>query len=255
MPEVPKVSLGSTELRVSKLGFGPFNSKTSPEEGSKLLIESYKLGINFWDTSDDYGTYPQIASALKSLPRKEIVLSTKTYAKNLKEATKSLNNSLKELGIDYVDVFLLHCVESNWAGGCHRLLEQMTDLKRTGVVKAIGLSTHSVKVAKKAASFSDLDVIMAICCKTDQALIEKFNDHIPLEDGSIEEMFGALKTVHHNGKGVIAMKVLGGKAPPLIANYETAIKAVAKLDFVDAMVIGMRSFEEIKKNIKAIASN
>lgn len=254
MLKVPKVNLGSTELRVSKLGFGPFKSKTRPEEGTKLLIESYKLGINFWDTSDDYGTYPQIASALKSLPREEIVISTKTYAKNWKEVKQSLNNSLKELGIDYVDIFLLHSVESNWAEGCRKLLKQMTDLKKNGVVKVIGLSTHSVAVAKKAAEFSELDVIMAICCKTEQALIEKFSEHIPLEDGSMEEMFDALKSIHDNGRGVIAMKVLGGKASPLIADYETAIKAVAQFDFVDAMVVGMRSLEEVNKNMKAIAS-
>ena len=44
------------------------------------------------------------------------------------------------------------------------------------------------------------------------------------------------------------MKVLGGETPPLIKKYQEAIKGVAQLDFVDAMVIGMRSLGEVKKN-------
>jgi hypothetical protein len=68
-------------------------------------------------------------------------------------------------------------------------------------------------------------------------------------------MFNALKSAHSGGKGVIAMKVLGTSAPPLVRNYESSIKAVAQLDFVDTMVIGMRSLDEVKKNIKVILSS
>jgi len=253
MRKVPKVKLGSAGLEVSKLGIGP-PTKISPEEGGRLLIGAYKLGVNFWDTSDDYGTYPHIASALKYVPRKQVVISTKTYARNGKEANESLKSSLKELGTDYLDIFLLHFVESDWVDDCRRVLKEMKELKTTGIVKAIGLSTHSVAVARKAAQFEELDVIMAVCCKTNQTLINKFNEFIHLENGFMREMFKALKIAHNNRKGIIAMKVLGGGTPPLIKKYREAIKEVAQLDFVDAMVIGMRSLDEVKKNIMAIAS-
>jgi aryl-alcohol dehydrogenase-like predicted oxidoreductase len=131
----------------------------------------------------------------------------------------------------------------------------MKELKTTGIVKAIGLSTHSVAVARKAARFEELDVIMAVCCKANQALINKFNELIHLEDGSMQKMFRALKLAHDSGKGVVAMKVLGGEAPPLIAKYQAAIKEVTQLDFVDAIVIGMRSLDEVKKNVMVIASS
>jgi len=252
MYKVPKVKLGSTGLEVSKLGIGP-PTNLSPEEGGRLLIGSYELGVNFWDTSDDYGTHPHIASALKHVPRKQVAISTKTYAKSGDEANESLKSSLKELGTDYLDIFLLHFVKFDWVDSCHQVLKEMKDLKTTGIVKAIGLSTHSVAVARKAAQFEGLDVIMAICCKADQALINKFNELIPLEDGSMQEMFQALKLAHDNGKGVVAMKILGGEAPPLIKKYQAAIKGVAQLDFVDAMVIGMRSLDEVKKNVMVIA--
>jgi aryl-alcohol dehydrogenase-like predicted oxidoreductase len=254
MLKVPTVKLGRTMLEASKLGIGP-PTNLSPKEGGRLLVDSYRLGINFWDTSDDYGTHPHVASALKHVPRKEVVTSTKTYAKSGKEASESLKNSLKELETDYLDIFLLHFVEFDWVDGCHQVLKEMADLKTTGIVKAIGLSTHSAAVARKAAQFGELDVIMAVCCKASQALIDKFNELIHLEDGSMQEMFQALKVAHDNGKGIVAMKVLGGETPPLIEKYQEAIRGVAKLDFVDTMVIGMRSLDEVKKNVMAITSS
>ena len=253
MCKVPKVKLGNTGLEVSKLGIGP-PTEVSPEEGGRLLIGAYKLGVNFWDTSDDYGTHPHIASALKYVPRKQIVISTKTYARNGKEANESLKTSLKELGTDYLDIFLLDFVESDWIDDCRRVLKEMKELKTTGIVKAVGLSTHSVAVARKTAQFEELDVIMAVCCKVNQTLINKFNELIHLENGSMREMFKALKVAHNNRKGIIAMKVLGGETPPLIKKYREAIKEVAQLDFIDAMIIGMRSLDEVKKNVMAIAS-
>lgn len=152
-------------------------------------------------------------------------------------------------------IFLLHFVKSRWINGCHQVLRELNDLKTTGIVKAIGLSTHSVAVVREASRFKELDAIMTTCFKADQAKIRKFQKHIPLEDGSIQEMFDAIELAHDSGKGIIAMKVLGTGAPPLVRNYQSSIKAIAQLDLVDAMVIGVRSFDEVKKNVKAIASS
>jgi len=257
MLKVPKVKLGETGLKASKLGFGTFDFgapslNISPEDGGRILAEAYELGVNFWDASEDYGSHPHIASATKLVPRKEVVISTKTNARSGKEAKNSLEKSLKELDTDYVDIFLLHNVKSSWIDSCHRVLEELSDMKTTGIVKATGLSTHSVNVVREASGFEEVDVIMATCCKANQAVINKFRDNIPLEDGSIEDMFNAIKLAHSRGKGVIAMKVLGTAAPPLVRNYKSAIKSIARLDMVDAMVIGMKNLDEVKKNVSAI---
>ena len=260
MRKVPKVNLGSTGLKVSKLCFGTFDFgvpklNISPEEGGRILVESYKLGVNFWDTSDDYGSHPHVASALKNVPRKEIVISTKTGARSGEEAKKSLENSLKELDTDYVDIFLLHYVQYDWIDDCHRVLKELADIKTTGIVRAVGLSTHSVAVTREAAKFEELDVIMTVYCNADQDLINRFRELIPLEDGSIREMSHVIKLAHDNGKGVVAMKVLGNSAPPLIRNYQSSIRSIAQLDFVDSMVIGMKNLDEVKNNIKAVLSS
>ncbi len=251
------INLGTTKLKVSKLGFGTFDFgvpslKIGPPEGGQILMEAHKLGVSLWDTSEDYGSHPHIASALKLVPRKAVVISTKTNAKNGEEAKKSLEKSLEELDTDYVDIFLLHLVKSDWIDGCHQVLEELSDVKATGIVKAIGLSTHSVEVVREASQFEELDVIMTICCKASQSVISKFHEHIPLEDGSIEDMFDAIKLAHNLRKGVIAMKVLGTSAPPLVRNYRSSIKSIAKLSFVDAMVIGMKNLDEVRKNVEVM---
>ena len=260
MSTIPVVDLGKTGLRVSKLGFGTFDFgvpsfNISPEQGGRILFESYKLGVNFWDTSDDYGSHPHVSSALRYLPRREVVISTKTSAKSGEEAEKSLQASLKELCTDYIDIFLLHYVRSSWIDGCHQVLRELVDEKSAGVIRAIGLSTHSVTVARKASQFEELDVLMTVCCKADQTILNRFRERIPLEDGSIEEMFRAIELAHSNGKGIIAMKVLGNSAPPLIKNYRSSIRSVVQLGFVDTLVIGMKSLDEVRKNIKAVASD
>lgn len=258
--KVPTVDLGNTGLKVSKLCFGTFDFgvpslNISSKKGGQILVESLNLGVNFWDTSDDYGSYPHIASALKCVSREKVVISTKTGAKRGGEAKKSLKNSLRELDTEYIDIFLLHYVKKDWIDGCHQVLKGLNALKTTGLVKAIGLSTHSVAVVREAAQFERLDVIMTVCCKADQTLIDKFRDRIPLEDGSIREMFQAIELAHDNGKGVIAMKVLGNSAPPLVENYKSSIKSIAQLQFVDALVIGMKSLNEVRSNIEAILSS
>jgi len=59
MFKVPKVKLGSTGLEVSKLGIGP-PTNLSPEEGGRLLIGSYELGVIF-------GTHPMIMAPIRTL--------------------------------------------------------------------------------------------------------------------------------------------------------------------------------------------
>jgi len=261
MLKAPLVNLGKSGLKVSKLGLGevdfgnkdPFNLR--PKEGWRMLTEAYKLGVNFWDSSDDYDAHPLGASALKLLPRKEIVISYKTSANNGREANRSLKDFLKELNTDYIDVFLLHCVQSSWMTRCRRMLKQLDDIKATGMVKAIGLSTHSIVVVREAAQIDEVDVILTICCKASQAVINKY---IPIEDGTIDEMYDAIKLAHENGKGTIAMKALGGRvkgpAPTLVKNYQRSIGSIAQLDYVDCMFVGMSNLEEVKKNIQVVIS-
>ncbi|MCR4405179.1 MAG: hypothetical protein NUW06_07920 [Candidatus Acetothermia bacterium] len=65
--------LGQTGLIVSRLSFGtgPLES-LKPKAGGELLVKAFDLGINLWDSSSDYGTYPHMRWALKHLPREQV---------------------------------------------------------------------------------------------------------------------------------------------------------------------------------------
>ena len=258
-PVLPQVRLGGTGLKLSRLGFGTYDfgvtsNRITPEQGGRILAEAWKLGVNFWDTSDDYGSHAHVASGLRQVPRKQVVVSTKTSAHTGPAALRSLERSLKELGTDYVDIFFLHHVKSDWTDGCRRVLRELADAKASARARAIGLSTHSVKVAREAAQMEGADVVLAVCSKASEAVLRRMPENVPLEDGSMDEMLDAVRSVHAAGKGTIAMKVLGTGAPPLVKDYRASIASVSRLGFLDALLVGMKDLEQVRKNIAAVTA-
>ena len=116
-------TLGRTGLKVSVAGLGCGGSSRlgltagHPEAHcASIILRAVELGVNLIDTAKVYGTEPVVGAALKSIPRESVVVSTKQKIANGKtlipadEVVAGLNNSLKTLGTDYVDVFFLHTV-------------------------------------------------------------------------------------------------------------------------------------------------
>src|SRR4051812_42946700 len=117
-------TLGRTGLRVSVAGLGSggvfrlrLQSGKTEDEGVRLIHQALGLCVNFIDTAPSYGTEAVIGKALKSIPRAQVVIATKAQIhRNNEWATparvvESLDNSLRVLGTDYVDVLNLHGVE------------------------------------------------------------------------------------------------------------------------------------------------
>src|SRR2546421_11628334 len=76
-----RVRLGRTGLTVSTLCFGTGYMGGSVAPGVRLLTRAYDLGITFWDASDDYGTHPHVAQALREVGRDGEVVATTTYSR------------------------------------------------------------------------------------------------------------------------------------------------------------------------------
>src|SRR6266545_1895539 len=104
--------LGRSGLTVSTLCFGTGYMAGAVSAGARLLARAYELGVTFWDTSDDYGTHPHVARALRDVGRGQVVVATKTYASTGAGARRSVTRALRELGVEEVDVLLLHAVDS-----------------------------------------------------------------------------------------------------------------------------------------------
>jgi len=116
-------TLGRTGLKVSVAGLGcggfsrlGLGTGKSEADAIRLVGEAFALGVNLFDTAAVYGTEAVLGKALKALPRDQVVITTKAWIPRGSErsagerAIASLDNSLKELGTDYIDVFQLHGV-------------------------------------------------------------------------------------------------------------------------------------------------
>ncbi len=245
--------LGRTGLKVSRLSFGTvyfssYGENLSTEAAASVLLAALERGVNTWDTSDDYKTHPHVACALRAcalrrVPRDQMVVSSK-----ISSFENSLDNVLKELGTDYLDILLAHCVELNKVEAWREVIRSWLPEKARGRVRAIGLSTHSAKVAALASEWPETDVILM---PINAAGVTTPGAHF--EDGGVEDMLRAAKTACANGKGVLAMKVMGGGT--LAKDPAAAVRFVARLPYVHSLCIGMRNLQQVEENLRLLQEN
>lgn len=235
-------SLGNTGVKVSQLCFGsltmgPLQKKLSISQGSDIIKKAASLGVNFIDTADLYGTYPYIREALKEYP--DMVVSSKSYAYDNNTAEKTLNRALKGIDRDYIDFFLLHEQEGPLTLKGHwEAIEYLSKCKEKGLVRGIGISTHNVAGVKAAAITPEIDVIHPIINYRGVGIV----------DGTLEEMEKAISLAWHNGKGIYAMKALGGGH--LIPNMQDAFDYILKFPYLHSIAVGMQRMEEVETNVR-----
>ena len=117
------VTLGRTGLKVSVAGLGcggfsrlGLGTGKSEAEAAALVRQALDLGVNLLDTAAVYGTEPVIGRAIKTIPRESVVIATKAWVPHrdglsaAQRAVTSLENSLRQLDTDYIDIFQLHGV-------------------------------------------------------------------------------------------------------------------------------------------------
>jgi len=247
-------------------------------ELARLLLFAFDRGINFWDTAFQYKTYPHIREALKHVNRSDIVLTTKFTTSEKKETIKDFESSLKELNTDYFDICLIHGVrkESEFrrrSGAFNALLE----LKRAGKIRAVGLSSHGLSALRSVLKIDEIDVVWArinfagVYMDTQRLslydelatipMLKKFVKHLPdvivrnirpspesqtLSENARKNVEDTLKKIHAQSKGIVGMKVL--VEGHLRAEFETALRYVNGLPFIDAFIIGMMSKKEVEEN-------
>jgi len=172
-------TLGRTGFRVSAMGLGAggpsrlgVRSGRTKEESVWVVHAALDLGINLFDTSESYGTEALLGSALRKARREDIVVCTKLHggidgrAKNLREVEATLDESLMQLGTDYIDVYMIHAV------GAKRydviavpLLPSLQKMKEKGKIRAIGITEcfgvdSGHKMLQRALADDGYDVIM-----------------------------------------------------------------------------------------------
>ena len=180
--------LGFTDLTVSKLCFGsltisPLQADLSIDDGAELILYAMEMGVNFIDTAEFYRNYQYINRALKKA-KGELIISSKSYAYTYEGMKESVEKARKEMDKDVVDIFMLHEQESRLTLKGHReALDYLVDAKAKGIIRAIGVSTHTVEVVNAAADMQEIDVIHPLI---------NFKG-LGIKDGTLHDMEVAIK--------------------------------------------------------------
>ena len=158
------VTLGRTGITVNKNGFGALPvQRVSKEEAIRLVHKAYDGGVRFFDTARAYSDSEEKLGAAFDGMREKVYIATKTAALTVEGFWKDLETSLATLKTDYIDLGMIHYVDSEeeWDDlQQSEYMDYVMELKRTGVIRHIGMSSHNPKVAKKAAESGYVEMIL-----------------------------------------------------------------------------------------------
>jgi aryl-alcohol dehydrogenase-like predicted oxidoreductase len=145
------ITLGRTGLKVSVMGIGCGGPSRVGQRAGKTEAESVALirqaldaGVNFIDTSERYGTEAIVGEAIKGIDRRSVVLSTKKGSRECltpEDVQRSLEESLKRLGTDYVDIYHLHgVVLPDYDRLLSGVVPRLKKMRRQGKIRFIGIT-------------------------------------------------------------------------------------------------------------------
>jgi aryl-alcohol dehydrogenase-like predicted oxidoreductase len=245
------VVLGQTDIKTSRLamgtgtfGYGHRSNQTAlgVKGLSELLLNGYDQGLRFFDAADAYGSHPHVAEALKQLPRDKVTVLTKTFSRDPKSARADLDRFRRELGTDYLDVCLMHCLtEGDWTERYKGVMDVLSEAKQKGIIRAHGCSCHSIEALRAAAKSPWVEV--------DLARINPAGLHM---DDDPKTVVDVLREMRAAGKGIVGMKILG--QGELRAAPDDALKYALSLGVLDAFTIGAESKTEQQDLIRRIGT-
>lgn len=146
-----KIRLGKTELQVTKTSMGCLPIQRCEEEYAvRLLRAAYESGINFFDTANAYTDSEHKMGLALANVRDSVIIATKSLARDRNGVLKHIENSLKELKTDHIDLFQLHNVpelpDPNDENGAYA---GALEAKKRGWINHIGVTSHRIFVAEE----------------------------------------------------------------------------------------------------------
>jgi len=247
--KLEQIVLGNSGVRVSRLALGTgthgwkFKSDQTAlgDQGFiDLALHAYEAGITFIDAADIYGSHRNVQQLLRYIPREKLVILTKIWMQPNDwipsgSASETLDRFRKEIGTDYLDIVLLHSQTSlDWVNEHAKARETLSQAKESGIIRAHGVSCHSLEALKAAASSEWVDVIFA-----------RINNNGNRMDDTPENVMPVIKQAHDSGKGVVGMKIFGCGDLVGETQREASLQYVLNSKNVDAMTIGFEGGESV----------
>ncbi|TAN69118.1 aldo/keto reductase [Paraclostridium sordellii 8483] len=227
--------LGKTNLKINRIGFGGIPiQRVTQQDTNKIIDELINQGINFIDSARGYTVSEEyIGNAIEG-KRDNFILASKSMSRTYEDMLKDVDITLKNFKTDYIDLYQLHNVKSDEYENIfndNMAYKALLDCKSQGKIKNIGITSHSIDTIKKAVRDEKFDTI-------------QFPYNI-VEDQA-DEIF---REAHKRNIGIIVMKPLAGGA---INNAKLAIKYILSKEYIDVVIPGMDSVDQVLENISVI---
>ena len=260
---MPTRVLGKTGARVSILAFGCGSRflKYDDDQAVEALTRALDNGVTYVDTADDYGknhlSEHRVGKALKGR-RPGIFLATKLSNRDGSQSERIVEESLKALQVDQIDLIHIHSLASlddlariEEKGG---VLEQLQKIKSQKMTRFIGITCHADPEALKAAlERHDFDVTQMALNAGQVNMKSGKGSMVPNDAMKTSFQQLALPVANRKKMGVIAMKVMAQDALIGQTTAEKLLQYSLSLP-VTACVVGMPKFEHVDANINLAKS-
>ena len=240
-------TLGRTGLKVTTVGMGCMITSDP-----SVITRAVDLGINYFDTARGYshGNNERMVATALGARRKQVVIATKSGARSKDELQKNLEESLRELNTDYIDIWLLHG-KNSVAEVTDDLIEVQQQAKKQGKVRFTGVSTHNgqLELLPWMAKKGLFDVVLTAYNFTMDAAMDQ-----------------AIEAAAKTGLGIVAMKVMAGgprRLKPGDPNYKrltqegamlAALKWVIKKPSIATTIPSITDMDQLDENLRAMSN-
>lgn len=245
-----RVRLGNTDIEVTPVGLGVLTIGNTQldlplQEGADIVRYAYNQGIRFFDTAEYYETYSYMREAFRDIdcsranPDRPIIAS-KSLVETYKGMEIAVGDCLDALGLDYIDIFLLHEVRPGDWEARQDAWECLKEWKECGTIGAIGVSTHHIDIVQKMLEVPECEIVFPLINYAGLGIRKGAGP------GTADEMAAAIRDCIAARKGIFGMKAFGGGN--LSGNYRKALDYVKDLG-VHSIMVGMGKHEEIDRLI------
>ena len=228
--------LGRTGYEVSAVGLGGIPIQRVDEETAYEIVKAaYENGINFIDTARGYMDSEKLLGyALEKVGRDKFILATKSMARTYDAVLEEIHTCMENLRTDYLDLYQFHNVRTkedlDTLMGDNGALKAVKELKAKGLIKEIGITSHSVD-------------LLDIALDTDEFATIQY-PYNPVE----QQGAPIFRKAKEKNVGVIVMKPLAGGAIP---KGELCLRFVLENEYVTSAIPGMDSVEQVEENVRA----
>ena len=248
--DIPKRKLGKTGVDVTILGLGGegvLRTYGYEREANDLINRAIDLGINYFESARAYsGSESYYGRSLRER-RKEIFLTSKSHARNKKGALLHLQETLRNMKTDHLDLWQVHDVrteeEIEEIFGPNGALEAFVEAKDKGLVRFIGVTGHhDPLVTKRCLQRFDFDTVLIPVNPAEPAYKSYLTEVIP--------------SAKKKGMGVVGMKVYFRGFADKLPWFETMepLFRFALSQPITTAVIGCDDVEQLEENVKLAES-